>query len=58
MSPFGPLIAGGSTGGLALPDLEPEAVARRFVAVWDGLQALWLVDPSFDLGDEILASFR
>ncbi|MCR2792742.1 TetR/AcrR family transcriptional regulator [Microbacterium sp. zg.Y625] len=44
--------------GLAHPDLEPEAVARRFVALWDGLQALWLVSPTFDLADEILASFR
>ncbi|MCK2022676.1 TetR/AcrR family transcriptional regulator [Microbacterium sp. kSW2-24] len=44
--------------GLAHPDLEAESVARRFVAMWDGLQAHWLVDPSFDLADEILASFR
>jgi len=44
--------------GLAHPDLEPEAVARRLVAVWDGLQAQWLVSPTFDLADEILAAFR
>lgn len=44
--------------GLAHPDLQPEAVARRLVAVWDGLQAQWLVAPSFDLAEEILASFR
>jgi len=44
--------------GLAHPDLEPEAVARRLVAVWDGLQAQWLVAPTFDLADEILAAFR
>lgn len=44
--------------GLAHPDLEPEAVARRVVAVWDGLQAQWLVDPTFSLADEILAAFR
>ena len=43
---------------LAHPDLEPEAVARRLVAVWDGLQAQWLVAPTFDLAEEILASFR
>lgn len=40
------------------PDLDPEPVARRLVAVWDGLQAQWLVTPDFDLADEILASFR
>ncbi|MFE1646989.1 TetR/AcrR family transcriptional regulator [Microbacterium sp. P01] len=44
--------------GLAHPDLEPEAVARRLVAVWDGLQAQWLVAPSFDLAEEITAAFR
>lgn len=33
--------------GLARPDLEPEAVARRLVAVWDGLRAQWLVAPTF-----------
>lgn len=44
--------------GLAHPDLEPEAIARRFVAVWDGLQAQWLVAPTFDLAEEILAAFR
>lgn len=44
--------------GLAHPDLNPESVARRLVAVWDGLQAQWLVSPDFDLADEILAAFR
>ncbi|MWB96956.1 TetR/AcrR family transcriptional regulator [Agromyces seonyuensis] len=44
--------------GLAHPDLEPESVARRLVAVWDGLQSQWLVDPSFDLAAEINAAFR
>lgn len=44
--------------GLAHPDLEPESVARRLVAVWDGLQAQWLVDQSFDLAAEISAAFR
>ena len=40
------------------PHLEPEAVARRLVAVWDGQQAQWLVAPAFDLAEEILAAFR
>lgn len=44
--------------GLAHPDLDPESVARRLVAVWDGLQAQWLIAPTFDLAAEILASFR
>ena len=31
---------------------------RVIVAVWAGLRARWLVAPTFDLADEILAAFR
>jgi AcrR family transcriptional regulator len=44
--------------GRADPDVEPRGFARRFMALWDGLQAQWLVDPSFDLGREVALGFR
>lgn len=44
--------------GRAAPDVDPTRFARQFMAVWDGLQAQWLVDPSFDLGREVGMAFR
>ena len=44
--------------GLAHPELDVVSVARRVVAVWDGLQAMWLVTPDFDLRAEVAAAFR
>lgn len=44
--------------GDAHPDLDPVRVARRLIAVWDGLQAQWLVTPDFDLAVEVQESFR
>lgn len=33
--------------------VEPERAARWILAAWDGLQAHWLVDPSFDIDVEL-----
>lgn len=44
--------------GQAHPDLDPERVARRLVALWDGLQVQWLTTPDFDLAGEIQQAFR
>lgn len=44
--------------GLAHPDLDPDSVARHMVAIWNGLQSQWLIDPSFDLADEIVQAWR
>ncbi|WP_026119399.1 TetR/AcrR family transcriptional regulator [Nocardiopsis ganjiahuensis] len=43
---------------LAHPGLDPVEVARQFIAAWDGLQAQWLLDPSFDFGDHLVQAFR
>ena len=40
------------------PDLDPDATARRLVALWEGLQARWLVDRDFDLADELTQTVR
>lgn len=55
---FALLIAQRQTAGLAHPGLDPVQVARQVIATWDGLQAQWLVDPSFDLGDHMVSAFR
>ncbi|RMI09501.1 TetR/AcrR family transcriptional regulator [Cellulomonas triticagri] len=44
--------------GWAHPDVEPDRFARQLMALWEGLQAQWLVDPSFDLGAEVAAGVR
>lgn len=44
--------------GKAHPDLDPDAIARQLMAIWTGLQAQWLVEPDFDLANEIEVAFR
>ncbi|WP_433519570.1 TetR/AcrR family transcriptional regulator [Nonomuraea sp. CA-143628] len=44
--------------GLAHPQVDPERFAFRMAAVWDGLQARWLVDRNFDLAEAVADSFR
>lgn len=44
--------------GAAHPDLDPDEFARQLVAVWDGLQAQWLVSRDFDLEESIVEACR
>lgn len=44
--------------GLAHPDIDPETAGRQMLAAWNGLQAQWLVDESFDLPGELGQAFR
>ncbi|GAA3392413.1 TetR/AcrR family transcriptional regulator [Cryptosporangium minutisporangium] len=44
--------------GEAHPGLDAVDVARQIVAVWDGLEAQWLVDPSFDLAETLMRAIR
>lgn len=44
--------------GLAHPDIDADAAARQMLAAWSGLQSQWLVDPGFDLADELTQAFR
>lgn len=44
--------------GWAHPDVDPQQFARQLAALWDGLQAQWLVDPAFDLAREVAAGMR
>ncbi len=44
--------------GLAHPDIDPYTAARQMLGAWSGLQGQWLVDPSFDLADEVAQAFR
>lgn len=44
--------------GTAHPGVDAVGAARQFLATWDGLQAQWLLDPSFDFGDHLVQAFR
>ncbi|MET8979470.1 TetR/AcrR family transcriptional regulator [Streptomyces sp. NPDC004539] len=55
---FALLLDAAKANGLAHPDLDRAAVGRQLIALWDGLQAQWLVSPSFDLTQELVRGFR
>ncbi len=55
---FAALVRRRQQAGLAHPDIDPGTVARQLLAVWHGLQAQWLVEPDFDLGDAVAQAFR
>ncbi|MEZ0112390.1 AcrR family transcriptional regulator [Catenulispora sp. EB89] len=55
---FARLIELRQAAGLAHPGLDPRDTARQIVAVWDGLQAQWLVASEFDLGESLMSAFR
>lgn len=55
---FSQLVAREQNAGNAHPDLDPDRVGRQLQAVWAGLQALWSVDPSFDLAADLEDAFR
>ncbi|BAS12660.1 hypothetical protein AHiyo8_09630 [Arthrobacter sp. Hiyo8] len=44
--------------GRARPGLDPMGTGRQMMALWSGLRAQWLVDPSFDFANEVAAAFR
>ncbi|WP_286311899.1 hypothetical protein [Agromyces mangrovi Wang et al. 2018] len=44
--------------GLAHPSVDATQAARQIVAVWDGLQAQWLIDPSFDIREQLTAAMN
>jgi AcrR family transcriptional regulator len=52
------IIAARQQEGLAHPGLDPAEAARQFLAVWNGLQTQWLIDPAFDLGETLITAFR
>lgn len=55
---FAHLVEQRQAAGMAHPGLDAADVARQIVATWDGLQAQWLVDPAFDLGELLIQAFR
>lgn len=57
-SQFAETLRGLQESGQAHPDVDPNRFARQMVALWDGLQSQWLIDPSFDLAEEVVAAFR
>jgi AcrR family transcriptional regulator len=55
---FADILRQQQDAGLAHPDIEAERFSRQMVAIWDGLQSQWLIDPSFDLAEEVTAAFN
>jgi len=55
---FASLVRSRQRKGLAHPDIDPETAARQMLGAWNGLQSQWLIDPSFDLADEVTQAFR
>jgi len=39
-------------------DVDPADAARCIVAVWDGLQLQWLIDPDFDMATDLERALR
>ncbi|MDQ0733384.1 hypothetical protein [Arthrobacter sp. B1I2] len=58
ISGFSRLVQRWQEAGLARPDVHPRSVGRQLLAVWSGLQGQWLVDPSFNLVNEVSEAFR
>ncbi|MDQ0613992.1 AcrR family transcriptional regulator [Microbacterium sp. W4I4] len=44
--------------GLADPALDPTEVGRQIIAMWDGLQAQWLIAPTFDIANALDRAMR
>lgn len=55
---YGDLLRRLQDRGWAHPDVDPGQFGLRLMALWDGLQVQWLVDPAFDLAAEVTAGFR
>lgn len=44
--------------GLAHPELDPEETATQLLAMWLGLESLWLLRQDFDLAASLTSAFR
>ncbi|WP_394551962.1 TetR/AcrR family transcriptional regulator [Agromyces sp. MMS24-JH15] len=55
---FTKLVARRQRDGLAHPGLDARQVAIQLIATWDGLTALWLVDPAIDVADLLVDAYR
>jgi hypothetical protein len=48
----------GSETAIAHSAFDPRLTAVQMISVWDGLTAMWMIDPSVDLGEAVLDVFR
>jgi AcrR family transcriptional regulator len=55
---FTRLIARRQRDGFAHPGLDSRRTAIEVIAIWDGLTALWLTDPTFDVADMLIDAYR
>ncbi|GAA4343536.1 TetR/AcrR family transcriptional regulator [Microbacterium rhizosphaerae] len=52
------LVRDRQAAGEAHPDIVPEVAARQILAIWGGLNDLWLTDPTFDIVEELQDAFH
>lgn len=52
------MVEGRQLAGQAHPDLDPQLTARQILSSWIGLEAMWLLDPSFDFTHSVEAVVR
>jgi AcrR family transcriptional regulator len=57
-SRFADIIRSMQADGTAPADLDPELTGTLFVAVSDGLQTQWMLDPELDMADHIAYLWR
>jgi AcrR family transcriptional regulator len=55
---FSRLIAHSQQAGLAYPGLDPVVTARQVVAMWDGLNQMWMSDPTFDVAPVLVGAIH
>lgn len=55
---FSALVRGRIADGAAHPDLDAVSAARQIVALWEGLGAMWMCDPTFSVGELLEAGVR
>lgn len=52
------VIRSEQAAGVAHPDLDPDETATQLLAMWLGLESLWLLQGDFDLSDSMTKAFR
>lgn len=52
------LIRQRQAAGLAHPGVDPDLAAVQMLALYDGLTALWMQTPDFDIGEALVAGLR
>jgi len=55
---FARLVAQRQSEGLAHPGVDPHLAAIQIFSLYDGLTAMWISEPGFDLGEVLVSGIR